>query len=96
MSEVMSRRSSAASFALTVIKPFWWLAKTAFVAVLGLVAPIVAFILGTAAVLLVLTAVIFRYGAPRLELPFWEMMAGALACAIARTLLDRVWTRLLG
>ncbi len=59
-------------------------------AVLGLVTPIVSTILGALAVLLAGTAVLFRYGAPRLDFPFWEILGLALACAIARVLLERV------
>lgn len=94
MSEVMSRWGNAASFAFTVIRPLWWIAKTALVAVLGLVAPILAFIFGTAAVLLALTAVIFRYGAPQLDFPLWEILGLALICAVARVVVVRSAQRL--
>lgn len=59
-------------------------------AVLGLVTPIVSTILGALAVLLAGTAVLFRYGAPRPDFPFWELVALALGCAVARVLLERV------
>jgi uncharacterized membrane-anchored protein len=59
-------------------------------AVLGLVTPIVSTVLGALAVLLAGTAVLFRYGAPRLDFPFWEFMAFALGCAVARVLLNRL------
>ena len=65
-------------------------------AVLGLLTPIVGTILGALALLLAGIAMLFRYGAPRPDFPFWELMALALGCAIARALLDRLTRAVIG
>ena len=64
-------------------------------AVLGLVTPIVSTILGALALLLAGTAVLFRYGAPHMDFPFWDILGLALACAVSRMLLVRVTRALL-
>lgn len=65
-------------------------------AVLGLLTPIVGTILGALALLLACTAVLFRYATPRSDFPFWELMALAVGCAIARALLDRLTRAVIG
>lgn len=95
----MSNTTTTNSFFVTALLAVWHgcmaTVRLVAAAVLGLVTPIVSTILGALAVLLAGTAVLFRYGAPRLDFPFWEILGLALACAVARMLLERVTRSLL-
>lgn len=65
-------------------------------AILGLLTPVVGTLLGALSLLLAATAMLFRYAAPRPDFPFWELLALALGCAIARALLDRLTRAVIG
>lgn len=90
MSEQTQPTNNFMTWTLAVLAPFTWTTKLVAAAILGLIAPILMTLLGLAAVLLAFTAVLFHFAAPQAGLPFWEMMAIALGCAIARGLVDRV------
>lgn len=70
-------------------------ARILIAAVAALVAPLCMTLLSIAAALLVLTALVFRVGAPALDFPFWPMIGLALSCAVARVLLERLARSLL-
>jgi len=59
-------------------------------AVLMIVAPLLGAVLSVLAVALALTACFFEWFSAVPNFPFWPMLGGALACALARLTLDRV------
>ena len=59
-------------------------------AVVVFVAPLCMLLLSIAAALLVLTALVFRFGAPQLDFPFLGMVSLALLCVIARVVIERI------
>lgn len=59
-------------------------------AVLMIVAPLLGAVLSVMAVALALTACFFEWFSAVPNFPFWPMLGGALACAIARLTLERV------
>jgi hypothetical protein len=63
-------------------------------AVVVFVAPLCMMLLSIAAALLVLTALVFRFGAPTVDFPFWGMLSLALLCATARLIIQRLTGRL--
>jgi hypothetical protein len=64
-------------------------------AVLMIVAPLLGAVLSVLAVALALTACFFEWFSAVPNFPFWPMLGGALACALARLTLDRVTVALL-
>lgn len=69
-------------------------ARILIAAVVALVAPLCMTLLSIAAALLVLTALVFHFGAPALDFPFWGMLSLALLCATARFIIQRIAARL--
>ena len=64
-------------------------------AVLMIVAPLLGAMLSVLAVALTLTACFFEWFSAVPNFPFWPMLGGALACALARLTLERVTAALL-
>ena len=70
-------------------------ARFACAAVLMIVAPLLGAVLSVLAVALALTACFFGWFSAVPNFPFWPMLGGALACALARLTLERVTAALL-
>ena len=91
MSEQTQPTNNFMTWTMAVLAPLAWITKLVAGAVLGLIAPILMTLLGLASVLLAFTAVLFHFAAPQAGLPFWEFLSVALACAIARSLIARIF-----
>jgi hypothetical protein len=79
-------RSAVAAGALVVsARVLWACARLPALALLVVLEPVVSFLLGTFALLLVLTALFLEFASTH-AVPFWSMLALAIACVGAQAL----------
>ena len=84
------RSGSAARWLLAPLVLALQVARFVCAAVLMILAPLLGAVLSVMAVALALTACFFEGFSAVPDFPFWPMLSGALACALARLALERV------
>jgi hypothetical protein len=90
-----NRSTSAAIWLTAPLSLALSLTRLLLAAVLMIVAPILGAALSVLAVTLALTACFFEWFSAVPNFPFWPMLGGSLACAVARLALERAKAGLL-